>query len=244
MAKQLLFYETPVAVNPAKHGKTCINFGGDFSYAAGVNSVPIAASEFALCAAEYPIVFAGTLEAPVPSVILGLDGARNAMVGKKGAWLGAYVPAYIRRYPFVLSQQDEAGNQTLHLDETADCLNTKGRGEALFDGEGQPSDYLKDVLKFQQEYQSQHQRTQAYARRLAELELLKPMRADYTTPKGEKRTLQGFFSVDRDKLKALDDAAVMQMFRNDELECTFLHLASARNFKALADRVSEAEKAA
>ncbi|MBY6048807.1 SapC family protein [Vannielia litorea] len=244
MAKQLLFYETPAAVNPARHGKTLVKDTGDFSFAAGVNSVPIAAAEFALCAAEYPIVFAGDPKAPVPSVILGLDGSRNAFIGKKGNWLGSYVPAYIRRYPFVLSQQDKTGTQTLHIDDSAACLATKGKGEALFDAGGKPTPYLEGVLKFQQDYQAQHQRTQAYAQRLADLELLKPMQANYTTPSGEKRTLQGFFTVDREKLKGLEDDAALQMFRNDELECTFLHLASARNFKALADRVSEAAKAA
>ncbi|MFY0634266.1 MAG: SapC family protein [Vannielia sp.] len=240
MAKQLLFYEKPTAVNPAKHGKTSVNTAGNFSFTAEVNSVPIAAAEFAHCAAEYPIVFAGDAAAPVPSVILGLDGSKNAFIGKKGAWLGTYVPAYVRRYPFVLSHQDEAGSQTLHVDEEAACLNTTGKGEAMFTEDGKPSEYLEGVLKFQQEYQAQHLRTQAYAKRLAELELLAPMQANYTTPTGEKRTLQGFFSVDREKLKALGDEAVMQMFRNDELECTYLHLASQRNFAALANRVAKA----
>lgn len=239
MAKQLLFYDTPAAVNAGRHGKMSVDLKGDYGFAREVNSVPIAAAEFALCAAEYPIVFAGEASAPVPSVILGLDGSKNAFVGADGKWLGTYLPAYIRRYPFVLSHQDDAGTQTLHVDEGCAGLNSKGKGEALFDGD-KPSEYLQNVLKFQQDYHTQHQRTQAYAKRLADLELLKPMQANYTTPEGEKRTLQGFFTVDREKLKALDEAAVMEMFRTDELECTYLHLQSARNFATLAERVGEA----
>ncbi len=243
MAKQLLFYDTPAAVNSGRHGKMSLELAGDYGFARDVNSVPIAAAEFAHCAAEYPIVFAGEPSAPVPSVILGLDGSKNAFVGPDGKWLGSYLPAYIRRYPFVLSHQTDDGTQTLHVDEAFSGLNEAGKGEALFDGD-KPSAYLEGVLKFQQEYQAQHQRTAAYAKRLAELELLKPMQANYTTPKGEKRTLQGFLTVDREKLKALGDEAVMKMFRTDELECTFLHLHSARNFAPLAQRVGEAAQAA
>ena len=243
MAKQLLFYETPMAVNAARHGKMSVDIAGDYGFAREVNSVPIAAAEFALCAAEYPIVFAGEASAPVPSVILGLDGSKNAFVGADGKWLGTYLPAYIRRYPFALSHQDDAGTQTLHVDEGFSGLNDKGKGEALFDGD-KPSAYLENVLKFQQEYHTQHQRTQAYAKRLAELELLKPMQANYTTPEGEKRTLQGFFTVDREKLKALGNEAVVQMFASDELECTYLHLHSARNFADIARRAGEAARAA
>ena len=243
MSRQLLFYETPVPVNATRHAKTSIE-PGDYSFAREVNSVPLAAAEFAAAAAEYPIVFAGEGENVVPSVILGLDGSNNAFIAEDGTWQGSYVPAFIRRYPFVLSDQDDAGKQTLHLDEGYPGINTEGRGEALFDAEGEQTEYIAKVLAFVQEYQAQHMRTQVYARKLAELELLKPMQANFTLPSGEKRRLSGFRTVDREKLKALPEETVAEMFRTDELECTYLHLFSARHFNSLAERVSSAAQAA
>lgn len=244
MSKQLLFYETPVPVNATRHGETSVDMRGDYGFARQVNSVPITAAEFAMAAAEYPIVFAGEGDNVIPSVILGLDGSTNAFVGEDGAWTGRYIPAYIRRYPFVLSGQDDSGKQTLHIDESFAGMQKDGKGERLFDKDGEQTDYLKKVLGFLQDYQAQHIRTQAYAKRLAALDLLKPMQANFTLPSGAKRRLSGFRSVDREKLKALGNEAVAQMFANDELECTYLQLFSSHHFASLAERVTAAIKAA
>lgn len=244
MSKQLLFYETPVPVNATRHAKTSVLAGDDFSFAREVNSVPIAAAEFAMAAAEYPIVFAGEGDNMIPSVILGLDGSKNAFVAEDGSWLGNYIPAYMRRYPFVLSDQDDGGKQTLHLDEGFAGVNSEGNGAALFDASGAQTEYLANVLTFLQEYQAQHMRTRIYAKRLSELGLLKPMQASFTLPTGDKRTLSGFHAVDREKFKALGDETIAEMFRNDELECTYLQMFSGRHFSTLAERVTAAAKAA
>lgn len=240
MTTQLLFYRNPVPVSSEAHRDTCVKTGTSYSFARSVNSVPLVASEFAEAGAEYPVVFAGEGEAVVPTVILGASGSQNAYVDAEGAWTGRYIPLFVRRYPFVFSHQTEAGQLILHLDEAHEGVNTEGRGERLFDSEGGQTQYLQNVLRFLEDYQMQFNRTQVYCKRLVEHDLLRPMEAQFTLPSGERRKLTGFKCVDREKLKALDSEVLETMFRSDELECTYLHLASLRHFSQLAERAGPA----
>ena len=236
MPTQQLFYRTAVPVTAERHRDWSVKTGESYGFAAGVNSVPLTAIEFAEAAAEYPIVFAGNEGSVLPAVILGMRENENLHVGPDGSWRGTYIPAFVRRYPFVFSQ-DEAGTTfTLHIDETFSGCNQAGRGERLFDADGAQTRYLGAVLGFLQEYQGRFLRTQAYCERLMDLKLLQPMQAQFTLGSGEQHSLSGFMVIDRAKLKALPADVVADMLGRDELECSFLHLASLRHFQAMLDR--------
>lgn len=236
MPTQQLFYRTAVPVNFQRHKDWSVKGGESYAFAAEVNSVPVTAIEFAQAAAEFPIVFAGNGQSVFPAVILGIRENQNLFVGSDGAWRGKYIPAFVRRYPFVFSQ-DEAGKTfTLHIDETFSGCNQAGRGERLFDADGAQTQYLRTVLGFLQDYQARFRRTQAYCNRLMELDLLQPMQAQFTLNTGEQRSLSGFMVVNREKLKALPADTVADLLAKDELECTFLHLASLRHFQDMLER--------
>lgn len=236
MATQQLFYRTAVPVSAVRHSDWSVKTGESYAFAAEVNSVPVTAIEFAQAAAEYPIVFAGNEQSVFPAVILGVRENQNLWVGADGQWRGKYIPAFVRRYPFVFSQDEEGKTFTLHLDETFEGCNRTGRGERLFDADGTQTQYLRTVLGFLQEYQGRFRRTQAYCQRLLELGLLQPMQAQFTLGTGEQRSLGGFMVVDRARLKALPAEVLADMVAKDELECTFLHLASLRHFQDMLDR--------
>lgn len=243
MATQQLFYRSAVPVTVARHRDWSVKTGETYAFAAEVNSVPVTAVEFAQAAAEYPVVFAGNEEAVFPAVILGARENENLYVGADGQWRGKYVPAFVRRYPFVFSQDDAGQTFTLHIDETFSGCNQANRGERLFDADGAQTTYLRTVLGFLQDYQARFRRTQAYCARLLELKLLQPMQAQFTLNTGEQRSLSGFMVVDRAKLKALPQDVVADMLAKDELECTFLHLASLRHFQDMLDRFQPAPAA-
>lgn len=236
MTTQLLFYKNAVPVSPRRHGKHSVKAGKSYAFAAKVNSVPLTASEFADAAAEYPVVFAGEGDTVVPTAILGVTDASNAFVDADGNWTGRYIPAFIRRYPFVFSTETADGQLILHIDEDFEGLNTQDKGERLFDADGERTTYLKSVLAFLADYQGRFNRSRQYCQRLVELDLLRPMQAQFTLPGGEQRSLTGFKTVDREKLKALPAEVIQQMLTTDELECTFLHLASLRHFGAVAEK--------
>jgi hypothetical protein len=143
----------------------------------------------------------------------------------------------VRRYPFVFASSDDGKNFTLCVDESFAGCNTEGRGERLFDAEGNRTQFLETVLNFLKEYQAQFQRTRAFCSRLKDLGLLEPMQATFTLPSGEQRNLTGFMAVNRAKLKGLDDDVLAKMAKGDELELVYLHLHSMQNFSRMLERI-------
>jgi hypothetical protein len=232
-----LFYSNAVAVNKDKHGDLSVKTGKDFGFARLVNSVPLLTAEFLRAASEYAVVFAGEGDTIIPVAILGAEAERNAYVNDDGSWDGKYVPAYARRYPFVFASSDDGKNFTLCIDDGFEGCNTEGRGERLFDAEGNRTQYLETVLNFLKEYQAQFQRTRAFCSRLKELDLLEPMQATFTLPSGQRRNLTGFMAVNRGKLKALEGDVLARMAKSDELELIYLHLHSMQNFARMLERI-------
>jgi hypothetical protein len=244
MAKQLLIYERAVPVSQRSHGDLSVKTGNNFAFAREVNSVPLMAAEFANAAAEYAVVFAGEGENIIPVVLLGVRDGENLYVNEDGSWAGRYAPAFLRRYPFVFSSADDGANFTLCVDEEFEGCNRKGRGERLFDGDGERTIYLQNVLGFLQAYQVQFQRTQALTRRLSDLGLLEAMQARFTLRDGKILTLSGFLTVNRDRLKALPGNQLAELARADDLELIYLHLQSMRHLSATAERMGAGALAA
>jgi hypothetical protein len=197
------------------------------------------AVEFPAAASEYAIVFAGTKENPMPAVILGMRDKENLFLDATGAWQARYVPAFVRRYPFVFSASNDGKTLTLCVDEAFEGFNHDGRGQRLFQDEGKPSEYTGNVLKFVQEYQRQFERTKAFCQKLIQLDLLEPMVAQVSLETGQKTSLTGFMAVDRKKLKALTGEQLAEMAKTDELELLYLHLYSMRNFSTVKDRLQQ-----
>ncbi|MBC5783687.1 SapC family protein [Ramlibacter sp. USB13] len=241
MAKQLMIYESAVPVSNGRHGKWSVDVGADFGFSRNVNSVPLAAVEFPAAAAEYVIIFAGTGDVVTPAVLLGVREEENLYLADDGGWKARYVPAFLRRYPFVFSSRDEGKTFTLCIDESYTGFNQDGRGQPLYDAKTEkPSQYTQNVLKFLQQYQVESQRTQAFCRKLKELNLLEPMRAQISLASGERIALGGFMAVDRARLKTLASDKVAELLKSDELELIFAHLQSMRNFAGMRERLSTA----
>lgn len=240
---QLLFYYNAVGVTSDKHRNLSVRLVGNYDFARSVNSVPLTAVEFRRAASEYAVVFAGDGDLVMPVAILGVAADRNLFVQEDGTWAGKYIPAFVRRYPFVFASNDDGKTFTLCIDDSFSGCNEEGRGERLFDADGERTQYLETVLNFLKEYQMAFQRTRAFCTRLKELDLLEPMQAQFTLPDGQRRNLTGFMAVNRDRLRALDDAILAQMAKNDELELIYLHLQSLQNFSAMLERIG-AEAAA
>ena len=239
MATQLLFYEAAVPVSATRHGDWSIE-PRDYSFSGKVNAVPLTTVEFLAAAAEYAIVFAGQPGALMPAAILGVRAAQNLFLKQEGGWDAKYIPAFVRRYPFVFSRPAEGQAFTLCLDESFPGFNQAGRGQRLFSAEQKPTPYTENVLEFLRQYQREFERTQAFGRKLEELGLLAPMQAQIAVPAGERLGLAGFMAADRRKLAALSPLQLAQLAGSDELEWIYLHLLSMRNFGLMRDRLGEA----
>ena len=239
MTKQLLIYDKAVPVSPKQHLNTSVKVGTDYSFARDVNSVPLMSVEFDFCLGEYAIVFAGEPGAVMPAAMLGVRDRENLQVGADGAWLGKYIPAFLRRYPFVFSSTDAGGTFTLCVDEDYAGVNQEGRGERLFDSQGERTQYLQNVLNFLQAYQLQFQATRQFVQLLEDLQLFDSMEAQFTLPSGQQMKLGGFKVVNRERLRQLDGDKLAELARTGGLDLIYAHLHSLRNFTPIAERMTK-----
>jgi hypothetical protein len=238
MTAQLLIYETVVHLSAARHRDCAVEIGGNYGFSRKTNSVPLMAVEFPFAASEYAIVFAGTKEQFMPAVILGVRENENLYLSQDAKWDAKYIPAFVRRYPFVFSDSPDKQRLLLCIDEAFSGFNREGRGQKLFGTDGKPTPYVEEILKFLQEFQAGYARTQAFCQKVRELDLLEPMQAQVEMASGEKLSLAGFMAVNRAKLKALPSDKLAELAKTDELELLYLHLQSMRNFQTLPGRLA------
>jgi hypothetical protein len=238
MAKQLLIYENAIPVSKSNHRDLSVKIDNTFGFAKEINAAPITAVEFPVAAREYTIVFTGKGDTLAPAVILGVKSGENLYMGKDDSFSAKYVPAFLRRYPFVFSSVDKGENLTLCIDTSFKGCNQEGQGERLFDSEGKQTVYLKNVLGFLREYQKQFARTKLFCKKLEDLDLLETMHATIDPANGKRARLTGFLAVSRKKLKALSAKQIDGLFKTDELELIYLHLHSLRNFEVLLEKLS------
>ena len=123
----VLFYTNPEPLDQSVHGGLGVNPSDKpYAFVAQTNIVPLTVTEFAAAALSYPIIFTGENRQPV--AVMGLSSNENLFVAPDGEFRAdAYVPAYVRRYPFVFA--DDKQNQRLIL-----CID---RGASIVAEDGQ-----------------------------------------------------------------------------------------------------------
>jgi hypothetical protein len=232
------FYKKIVALNSEVHRNLKIAAEkGNFSFAKDANAVLLTGMEFADASREYPIVFVraddGTLR---PIALLGIRDGENLFVDESGKWDSRYIPAYIRRYPFVMAPGGPNG-MVVCIDEECPALGQE-HGEALFDAEGKPMPRMNDMIQFLQQFQQEHARTDWIAKQLDELGIFVPQEASFDTGNGENFALKDFYLIDEAKFGALPDDKILQLFKNGALGLVYLHLASLANLGKLVERLA------
>lgn len=233
MTKQLQFYDEIAPISAERHRHWSVEKQPDYAYTSHSNAVPLTAAEFAAAALEYSIVFLGGESSPTPMALLGLSPEENLYLEDGHRWKARYIPAFIRRYPFVFAQGDGGHIYTLCIDESFQGCNQEGRGEPLFDISGAGSGYLNAMMQFLTSYQQQIARTTEFCDKLMELDLLEEMTARFELPNGEKAQVKGFMAVDRSKLTQLPADTLAELASDGVLELIYAHLLSMRNFAEL-----------
>jgi hypothetical protein len=232
-----VYYEKPVLLDREKHRHRRVAPSTSFAFARNANSLYLAGVEFNEACKEYAIVFTrGGSGQIVPVAMLGLRARENLFVDEKARWTANYIPAFVRRYPFVLT---ELAGQSLAvcIDEAFTGLNDK-KGEALFDEQGNNTPFLQNALEFLNRYQQEYRRTEAFCRRLEQVGLLVEMNAKADLVDGRSFSVNGVLVVDEKKLLALPDAVALALFRTGELHLVSMHLMSLGNMKSLVDRIA------
>jgi hypothetical protein len=233
-----VYYEKPVALDREKHRKLKVRATGSFGFAGKANSLYLAGVEFNEACKEFAIVFTRVGSGrTVPVAMLGLRSRENLFVDAEGKWDASYIPAFVRRYPFVLAELAGRAEMAVCVDEAFAGLNPS-EGEALFDASGNDTAFLRNALDFLQRYQAEYLRTEAFCQRLEQAGLLMEMNAKADLVDGRSFTVNGLLIVDEKKLLALPDAIALSLLRSGDLHLISMHLMSLSNMRKLVDRMT------
>jgi hypothetical protein len=193
----------------------------------GAHAIPITIDEFISVQRYCPIIFS-TGETSVPLALMGLNEGVNVFVDDEGKLLGeTYVPAYVRRYPFMLARlAPEAQELSLCFDPTSGLVGEFDEGQALFDGD-KPTEATNNILKFCEEFELSAQRTVQFMAELKEHDLLMDGEVSIQAPGADQPVVyRGFMMVNEEKLRDMRGDEMRKMNQNGMLALVFAHLFS------------------
>lgn len=225
----VLFYQKPEPLNPERHGDLGVSrVDAPFAFVASSHVVPLTVTEFAPAALSYPVVFVGDNKTPL--AVMGLRQGENLFVDEAGAFRAeAYIPAYIRRYPFVFANDEAQERMILCVDRGSPSVVENA--EAPFFKDGKPSEFTETAMKFCGDFEQERRRTENFVKLLEELELLEVREALFTPRNpdgsaGQPQKIADYFAVSEEKLAKLPAKKLAELRDNGALGQIYAHLVS------------------
>ena len=233
----VLFYSKPEPLSVDLHKTMGVKrLDGPFNFAKEGHAVPLTVTEFGVAALSSPIIFVG--EEKIPLAVMGLNAGENMYLTDAGYFeAGAYVPAYIRRYPFVYANDSAAGQMILCIDRAAEFI-VEGGDLPFFDAEGKPTEYTQNCINFCNDYETERQRTLSFVQLLNDLDLFEVKTANFvpTNPDGtpgETQKIAEYFGVSETKLNALPIEKYTELRDNGALAQIYAHMMSLAGWDRL-----------
>lgn len=239
--KQPAGYDRLVAFDTTRHAGLGLPSPRDYRWCAGLNAVPLAASEFFRAALHYPIAFVRGPDGNFAAMaILGLRQGENLFVDDRGSWrTPTYLPAYVRRYPFCLAQSSAASaEQRKAICVQEDQLSADAE-PALIDRSGKTTAAWEPIRQLLEAVEANWQQTLQFSARLAKLDLLVPFEAVAVPKLGAKTQLTGLHRIDESRLKSLTPSQLHRLVDRGELRAIYAQLLSLENFGLLLDLLQE-----
>lgn len=224
-------YKDPVPVSKERHAAKRIIRHTSYAFAASSAVAPIFPAELSHIAGEYPIAFIKDVDSYSPVALLSLTPERNLFVAPDGRWLGGYIPASLRRYPFVLGRSAESDNLVLCVDEASGLLSDT-TGEPLYGTDWQPSPFVNDVMTFLGRLEQSRKAMLAACAALAQHKLLVPWDLKIQM-ESRIKNVAGLFKVDEIAFDQLSDEVFLGLRRVGALSLIYSHLISVPRLKAL-----------
>ena len=223
-----LLYNGLEPLNRNQHGTFKVRRMTGLDRISSTHAIPVTVDEFAMVQRHFPIVFSSG-DNPVPIVLMGLHEGTNAFFDEKGVSRdpSIYVPAYLRRFPFLLARlREDNDDLSLCFDPTSGAVGEFDEGEPLFTGD-EPSDATKAILQFCEQFEQAGQRTQAFMAELKQSNLL--MEGEVAIqPEGSDQPFvyRGFQMVDEEKFRNLRGDELRKLNQNGALPLIMAHMFS------------------
>ena len=240
-----LFFNDLMPLNSKDHKNYRTRSIDSAPWLAKAHAIPLTVDEFVQAQRHYPIVFS-VGENPLPLALMGLNEGVNTFVDDEGKVTEpVYIPAYIRRYPFMLAKlQQDSTDLSLMFDPTSDAVGESGDGERLFDDEGNKTAATDRILEFCQHFEQSAQRTQAFLTELKDADLM--MDGEVAIQReGEDKPFvyRGFKMVNQEKLREISAEKLGEWHKNGLLTLIHAHLFSLEMMRVIFARQAQQGKA-
>ncbi|MGH1398043.1 MAG: SapC family protein [Alphaproteobacteria bacterium] len=236
-ANMPLFYAGPAPLDAKIHADKALKKNFGFGFTKGVNAVPVNIIELPQVCHYYPIAFSPDGNA-TPVAILGLRDNENLFLKDDNTWLeNAYIPAYVRRYPFIFSEMPDGDQLTLCVDMNDDVIEDKGE-QKFFDADGQPSELSKNALEFCKSYHAAAQQSIEFSQAIAKSGILVEREAQINVAGNKRINFSGFHIIDEQKFAELDDAVILEWRAKGWLPFVYAHLFSGAQWQRLSTLLS------
>ena len=209
----------------------------DPSFARDTSIVPLAAREIPYAAPEMPLAFAPEGDGYTLVAFLSFLPGQNLYVSPEGKWMGKYVPAIIRSYPFRLVKTSDEKGMALRVE--ADAVLDAGEGEPFFDENGELAQPVKDILEFLKEFEQNRMATEAAVAALAGAGVITQWNL-----KVGGNPVKGIFRIDEAALNSLDDETFLRLRKAQALPVAYAQLLSMGNIRILQRLAEYHDKAA
>ena len=232
-----LFYTKPTLLDSSIHADTGLGKNQTFAFSAGANALPVNLVEFPQVAHYYPIAFARDAVA-TPVAIVGVRDNENLFVNAKGEWApNTYMPAYVRRFPFILSENPDGSALSLCIEDAPGVFDAKG--EKFFDDKKQPTQLSKNAMEFCRSYHMAAKQTQLFGQALVESGLLVDRAAELTIAGGQRISFSGFRIIDEEKFNKLPEKTLVEWRNKGWLAGVYAHLFSGLHWGGITRMVNE-----
>jgi SapC protein len=213
-----------IALSRTEHENKSWARHSSYEFAAQQTLAVLVASELPKAIMHLPVAFTRVQDQFRPAAVLSFEENRNLFVTKEGKWIGGYIPAAFRAYPFALANT-ENDEKILCFDDANGLLVDGSEGEPFFDSEGNPSAPTKQILDFLQQVDADRQRTDAMCASLEKHGLIEAWPINVNTEAGEKK-IEGLFRINEAALNSLPDEAFLDVRRSGALAMAYMQLIS------------------
>ena len=222
-----LFYNQLVPISLEDHGTMRARRTEKAAWLAGQHAVPLTVEEFPIAQRHYPIVFS-LGDNPVPLGLMGMSEGANVFVADDGAVeRDVYVPAYARRYPFMLAKLTPQSEElSLCFDPTSDLVGNFDEGSPLFEN-GEPSEHIRNTLGFCEQFEIAGNKTASFVQELMKHDLLMDGELTFNRDDLPKPMVyRGFKIISQEKLRDLRGDVLRTWNKNGMLPLIFAHMMS------------------
>jgi len=232
----VMFYGNPQPLSKEKHtGFGVSQVSKPFEFMEKQHFMPLTAAEFAPAAASFPVVFAGDERNPIG--IMGIRTDENLFVENGMFNNDYYLPAFARRYPFVLAGDKANDRFVVCVDEDAECVTNKNPATEFFAGDD-TTQFTKDAFTFLQNFERDRQATTAMIERFKELDLFEPKDMHFQGQNadgspGERQKIADYFAVSPEKLAGLGEATMAEFVTKGYMAAAYSHILSLNNWQRL-----------